>query len=276
MPTRPLAYFDYLIEAFENGRTGRSAHLGHWGLLPDGRPDVNPSEPFSAAQSRLDDVMIELAKLQSGHTILDIGCGLGGLIERIDAQFREVHLTGINIDPQQLDICQRIRSRSQNIIRWSEADACDLPFESETFDRVFSVEAMFHFASRRRFLEQARRVLKPGGRLVLTDILLVDSVQTQSTPRFMIEALLNDGYGPWPDPWGESGNAFSIGENLGFANMQLIDATTSTAPTYDFIIPQQYSECRDPGSINSRAAMLLRWLHHNGGLRYEYLVANKP
>src|SRR5438034_5931485 len=46
----------------------------------------------------------------------------------------------------------------------SEADACALPFPDASFDRVLAVECIFHFPSRLRFLKEAARVLKPGGR----------------------------------------------------------------------------------------------------------------
>ena len=193
-------YFDRLIDAWENGRSGRCAHLGHWDFKPEPDQASAESDDVRIAQQRLDDVMIEMAMVRQGQSVLDIGCGFGGLIECIDSQFTDMSLTGINIDPRQLDICQRLRSKSQNSIRWQEADACELPFADNSFDRVFCVEAMFHFASRRTFLAEVYRVLKPTGRLTGSDIRLTDSPPTSSTPRFMIQAMLSDGYGPWPDP----------------------------------------------------------------------------
>jgi len=193
-------YFDRLIDAWENGRSGRCANLGHWDFKPEPDQASAESDDVRIAQQRLDDVMIEMAMVRQGQSVLDIGCGFGGLIECIDSQFTDMSLTGINIDPRQLDICQRLRSKSQNSIRWQEADACELPFADNSFDRVFCVEAMFHFASRRTFLAEVYRVLKPTGRLTGSDIRLTDSPPTSSTPRFMIQAMLSDGYGPWPDP----------------------------------------------------------------------------
>ena len=267
-------YFERLIDAFESGYSGRCAHFGHWDFKPEpGQPAE--ADDFRIAQQRLDDVMIEMAAVRSGQTVLDIGCGLGGLIECIDLQFAEMSLTGINIDPRQLDICQRLRSKSQNTIRWQEADACALPFADNSFDRVFCVEAMFHFASRRTFLEEVHRVLKPSGRFVGSDITLNDAPSTVNTPRFMIQALLNDGYGPWPDPWAESGTAESILQQSGFAAIKVMDATQNTIPMYDYIIPKKNTEDFDPIDPAARSAMLLRWLHRNSGLRYEYLSAVK-
>ena len=51
-------------------------------------------------------------------------------------------------------------------------NATGLTFSENSFDVVFSAEAAFHFDTRREFFVQAYRALKPGGSLLVADILL--------------------------------------------------------------------------------------------------------
>ncbi len=79
-------------------------------------------------------------------------------------------LTGLNIDARQLAAAEaQTKPANGNKIGWVEADACRLPFEDNSFDRVLAVECIFHFPSREKFLAEAARVLKPGGYLAVSD-----------------------------------------------------------------------------------------------------------
>ena len=280
MSARAPAYFERIVASYHGGNKNRCAHLGHWDAVSGDCSEVSSSqamsvEEFQAAQQRLDEQMIRLGQLEDHQSVLDVGCGLGGLIEQINAGWSDMSLTGLNVDPEQLEICHRIRPQHGNSMRWQEGDACELPFDDASFDRVFCIEAMFHFSSRQQFLSEVCRVLKPGGRIVTSDIVLLESSTVLPLPRFAVAALLNDGYGPWPDPWCDHGSTWSLCETLGFAELTLIDATNNTLPTYDFIVPRRFNDQHDPGDPATRAALMLRWLHMNAALRYEYFTATK-
>ncbi len=264
------AYFDYLIEAFHRGETGRSVHLGYWDA-----PDT-ADEDFAAAQGRLDERLLSMAAIGRGHAVLDVGCGFGGTLERLNGRLEEAWLAGVNIDPRQLAICRQVAPANGNRLEWQEADAGRLPFAASSFERVLCIEAMFHFPSRREFIAEAARVLKPGGRLVGSDIALAKSARAIASPGFSIEAPLRDGYGPWPDFWGDDADHARLAQSAGLRAVELEDVTANTCPSHRFTAPRDADEARDTGNVAVRAALMLRWLHQQGHLRYTLFRFDKP
>lgn len=271
MAARVPAYFDHLIDAFHRGLVGRFVHLGHW----DRPPAPGPGE-FERAQARLNDVLLGLADLADGQTVLDVGCGFGGALEAIDHRHRGMRLVGVNIDSRQLALCRTLTPREGNRYMWAQADACRLPFPAASFDCVLCMEAMFHFASRRTFIREAARVLRPGGALVASDMLLAPSAARLDVPGFCLAAILSDGYGPWPDVWGRDADYEDLARSSGLRCAQALDASANTLPSHRFTVPGGLDERACSGDVTLRAALLLRSLHAQGHLRYLYLRFDKP
>lgn len=276
MPPRVPPYFDFLIDRFRQGVVSRFVHLGHW----DASPPSDADEPLRVedverAVERLTEVLVDMADMRDGQCVLDIGCGFGGTVQHINQRFSDLWLTGVNIDPRQLDICRQLAPLRQNHLRWVGADACHLPFPDHSFDRILCIEAMFHFASRRLFFHEVARVLRPGGALVASDIALTESARQVEVPRFCIEAPLRDGYGPWPDFWGDDADYRELGSAAGLRCSAFVDATRQTRPTHRFMVPPNADVRPDPGDPLLRAAMMLKWLHDRDHLQYLYMRFDK-
>jgi len=110
--------------------------------------------------------------------ILDVACGLGASTQRLTRSWPATAISAINISPAQLDAAQaRAPDCSFRVM-----DATKLDFPDGYFAAVICVEAAFHFDTRDKFLAEAFRVLKPGGVLVLSDILF------RAMPKAVFEA----------------------------------------------------------------------------------------
>jgi SAM-dependent methyltransferase len=99
--------------------------------------------------------------------ILDVACGPGASTRRLLRYYAADKVIGINISEVQLAAARERAPGCAFLLM----DAAQLAFPDNQFDAVMCVEAAFHFNTRERFLREALRVLKPGGTLVLTDML---------------------------------------------------------------------------------------------------------
>ena len=118
---------------------------------------------------------LALGPVKEGEAILDIGCGSG-----VDAIFAAVmtgpagKVVGIDITPQMLQRAKENLSMTdlKNII-FEEAAADNLPFSDQDFDVVISNGAFNLVPDKPKALSEVFRVLKPKGRLMIADQILI-------------------------------------------------------------------------------------------------------
>jgi ubiquinone/menaquinone biosynthesis C-methylase UbiE len=121
------------------------------------RYDTERSKGYFEFINNLEIEMI--APLAAGKKVLEIGCGTGLILERVDAFSSEAH--GVDISEGMLEAC---KSKGLNV---SLGSATDLPFEDASFDFCYSFKVLPHVPDIRKALLEIARVTRPGGRMVL-------------------------------------------------------------------------------------------------------------
>lgn len=111
---------------------------------------------------------------QNSH-VLEVASGSGGPAIFL-AQRRGCRITGIDVNLHGVEVATR-RARAEGmsdrvIFRETDADAA-LPFSDHAFDAVICIDAANHFAHRLRVLQEWHRILKPGGRALFTDPVVI-------------------------------------------------------------------------------------------------------
>lgn len=152
------------LTALDDGTFNPNIHIGFWDT-----PDSEAT--LEEAVDRLTDVLIERLLVDDSAHVLDLGCGVGGPGLRV-ARTTGARVTGVSISQEQVKTANRLAEKAGLADRatFQHADAMKLPFEDGLFDAVMALESIIHMPDRQQVLTEASRVLRPGGRLVLTDI----------------------------------------------------------------------------------------------------------
>ena len=105
------------------------------------------------------------AMLEPEHQVLDVACGTGVLTNEVASRLRNAaQVTGIDNNPGMLSVAMEHNKE----IRWEQGPAENLPFQDHRFDIVLCQFGLMFFSDRVKAVQEMVRVLKPGGRMLVT------------------------------------------------------------------------------------------------------------
>ena len=100
------------------------------------------------------------------HDLLDCGCGTGPMISLLYEKDPLKHYTGLDLTPRMIEV-----GKGKNLegVDWIVGDCENLPFADNSFDVIICSNSFHHYPNPQKFFDSVKRVLRPGGRLILQD-----------------------------------------------------------------------------------------------------------
>lgn len=190
-----------------------------------------PDQPLVPAAARLTDLMIENAHLDAGLRLLDVGCGSGAqacqLVEDHGVEVLGITTSQVGID----ESTARAEARGISGATFELRDATANGLPDASFDRVWALESSHLMPDRTAFVAEAARVLRPGGRFVMCDVVRLREIGFAELRSRRDEfALLRAAYGSARMDTIDSYAATA--REHGLVVDQVIDLSEATYPTF--------------------------------------------
>lgn len=195
--------------------------------------DLAPIDSFHIRGRKATLELARVAQLDAAQRVLDVGSGLGGTSRCLAREFG-CHVTGIDLTEEYCAVAAMLTAKTglAGRVDFRQGDATDLPFPDAAFDVVWTEHAAMNIPDKRKLYREMHRVLKPGGKLAIYDVLAGPS-------------------GPvlFPVPWARTPDASflatpdtlrSLLEGAGFTIEAWLD-TTDTARTWFVALAERIS-----------------------------------
>ncbi len=199
------------------------------------------NEPIKFASQRIVPKMASCLNLDVFKKVLDLGSGYGGGPRYLAKNFG-CHVTCLNLSEVQNERNEQLNMERglDHLIDVVYGSFEEIPFPDNSFDVIWSQDAMVHSANRDQVVAEAFRVLKPGGDFIFTDLMQDDNV-----PKGVLGPVLDrihlDSLGSFKFYWEEA-------RKNGFELMSINNMSQHLVTHYDRVrqeTEKQYEEIID-------------------------------
>ncbi len=223
------SYRDEIVDYYDNCETDYrliwrldrclAMHYGYWD---------DTTERVSEALIRENQVLSERAKITQADKVLDAGCGVGGSAIWL-ANEVGCSVTGITLSQHQVSQCQQNAEKrsATSKTEFNLGDYTATDFADNSFDVVWAVESVCHAEDKQDFINEAFRILKSGGRLILADFFATKETYDEEENQLMQD---------WVSGWSVKELAYTPHfhqglESAGFQNIEYQNATENVRPS---------------------------------------------
>jgi ubiquinone/menaquinone biosynthesis C-methylase UbiE len=116
------------------------------------------------------DVILSAAEVKPNFVVADLGCGSGYFTVPLAAKAKKVY--GIDVQKEMIDfVREKIRRLKIKNVELLVSKPAEIPLENESIDLLLTVNTLHEFDDRERMIEEMKRVVKKGGKLLIVDFM---------------------------------------------------------------------------------------------------------
>jgi ubiquinone/menaquinone biosynthesis C-methylase UbiE len=115
-------------------------------------------------------IVLDAVEIKPNFTVADLGCGSGYFTVPLAAKAKKVY--GIDVQKEMIDFLrEKIRKLKIKNVELLLSKPNEIPLEDENVDVLLSVNTLHEFDNRKRMIEEIKRVVKKGGKLLIVDFM---------------------------------------------------------------------------------------------------------
>ncbi len=227
-----VEYYDYTLPFYKYfWHKNLESHALHYGFWEKNTKNLNE------ALLNTNKFLAEKVKIKSTDIILDAGCGIGGSAIWIAKNFGAA-VFGITLSEKQVKEARNLVkiNKIDHLVKFYVKDFLDTKFQNESFNVVWAIESVCHAEKKKDFLEEAFRLLKKGGKVIIADGFLKRDIKNSKEKR-IIKDFTNGLALPNLDKIDLFRKSL---EEVGFKNIKFWDKTQEILPSSK----ELYNRCR--------------------------------
>ena len=267
------------LKGYENdlahNKKDRFLSFGYW--------NEDTQNYFEAAKNLLN-FFIENSKVKKVDRILNVACGYGSETFEYYRKFKPNFIEGIDATRIHVDYANE-RARLIKLdkkVKFVHGDACVLDFPEESFSHLFGIEGPANFNTREKFFKSAYRVLKKGGKLILTDVILGEKFDRKKILQRIVLGFSTKCWVVPKENWVTEKDYKKQLEKTGFSVKFIEKIGNKVFPGYanHFFTVKAFNEVRkERGFLNTLGfviiSKILGYLYDKGWIEYIYVKAEK-